>query len=307
MTLPANAPRPRLTAAPSTPSPEELARALGCASFARAPKEGELGQPCEELKLLIKDGEDERAALAIRQNPQLAHAEGSWASFHQGLFGVIEPLAILAAERCCFETAKAALEAGFNPALTSAKGWTILIAACLGVGVQSQHRLLDRHSPEEWAQKRMDFLDWLWERESQFGLHAQGMSARRISASLSKPHCRVVFRRCVESGSLHRAMSKKNAIHALDAAETPAYNDMIQWCRQSLLEDLATRDGDFTGEFMDPVMALVERSTPKELRAAAIASKKAESPNLDLFEALAEKAELDKKSRPGQGRARARL
>lgn len=256
---------------------------------ARAPREGELSGLCPELFDLIQEGRDEAADLMVRERPELAMAQAHWVETPFGPnSGVFEPMAVMAASRCCFSTAKTMIELGFNPELCDALGHTVLTAACLGVGVNSHHRLLLRRSKEEWALARDDFLEWLLEREESLGLHSQALSARVVSGRLSLPHCRLAFARCVASGSSINAMSETEAIELMASVGIPLTQRVADFLQENLLDDLAQRDGDFSGVFFGPVAALLERSSDEELTRAARLSEASSSPNAGMFRALDE-------------------
>lgn len=286
--------------APRPPSLDELASRLGARSFPRAARDDELGPEAPELQALIQEGRDEEALALVRARPELALARGQSVCLDQASgFVLQQPLAALAARHCCFQTAQAMLLAGFNPRLASASGHSVLIEACLGVGVQSFHRLLKRLPKEEWAARRGAFLDWLWEREPEFGLHAQALSARMASASISTPHCRAVFVRCVQAGSLVQALSAPDAMALFHAAGLPLSQSTLQWLQEHLLVDFATRPGDLDAGYLACAEALAFACSPDERREAVLAARRKEVDGADAFAAMIERVDLLQSHPPG--------
>lgn len=270
-------------------------------SFARLPREGELGAPNQAFTDLLEEGDDQGALKALLANPELARSQRAPLK-GEGASADDAPVPVLsfAALHCCFETAKALIQAGANPLLCDYRGVTTLSGACLGIGVELHHRLLKKREASEWLALRVEFLDWLWEREPELGLYGEAMAARMVGAMVSRDHCRAAFGRSVQSGSLIRSFTKKQACEIAQATGVEHFN--AKWKSLSCLDDLVTRRGPFEAAFFENLEVAASRASARQLERA---SRLCELPHPDLAALLLSRAEQRALERSAPRRARA--
>ena len=241
---------------------EAMAKKYGCRYFARAAREEELGPADPVLVEALLAGGDKEAAAMVRQNPNLAfsRARQSEMKMSKRKLSAPDPAVVFATQCGCYRTAKAMILAGADVGLATLGGHTVLIAACLGAGVESSCRFIKEREKPRLLRERLAFLEWLWAREKDLGLYSEGFAARLVSSRLSHEHCRQAFVRCVESGSMTKGLAERSARALLQACGRFPGVLLLRWMKESCLQDLARRQGDFTGVFSAPLRMVFRRA-----------------------------------------------
>lgn len=177
-------------------SPEQAHEIMldwGCAKPDLDPSEALRRKPGQEkdrkrlahMWSLAWEGQDDKLLIELKKDPKLCRA---WGAYQAGL-GVelaltrASPLAQLAADHCCFESAWYCVEQGADPRWRDSEGHDMWLAASLGVGVNASHRLLDHWDPKELDRQRRSFLSKLISTEQGAQAAASAMSLRGLALS----------------------------------------------------------------------------------------------------------------------------